>query len=160
MVLPADQPRPRSRLRRKQYVINKPFQYRFIGIMNAVAFAIIGVVYAANRAFIWRLRAPMEKQLPPDHLFFRFMDSQAALLNKIFLGTAVLIVLGLSIFGLLFSHRIAGPIYKLTKHMLEIAKGAPIRPVRYRKGDFFQESAAAFNELGGRLAADGNSPPK
>jgi hypothetical protein len=53
-----------------------------------------------------------------------------------------------------FSHRFVGPIYRLRKSMQSIAAGEPLRPVKLRKGDFWQAAANDFNAMIQRIEAD------
>jgi hypothetical protein len=64
---------------------------------------------------------------------------------KLFGIAAGVILITSTIAGVLFSHRIAGPIYKLQKHFNGTAKSHGYSEVRFRKGDFFQELADAYN---------------
>lgn len=50
------------------------------------------------------------------------------------------------IIGLVLSHRIAGPLVKLRKHLVKIADpNEKDHPVYFRDGDFFKEIADAYN---------------
>lgn len=40
-----------------------------------------------------------------------------------------------------FTHKIAGPLYKLSTHLEGIREGKPITPLTFRQGDYFQEIA-------------------
>ncbi len=40
-----------------------------------------------------------------------------------------------------FTHKIAGPLYKLKNHLAEIRAGRPISPLTFRDGDYFQDVA-------------------
>ena len=43
------------------------------------------------------------------------------------------------------SHKIAGPIYKLTLHLKSIQEGNPAEYITFRKGDHFLELAEDYN---------------
>ena len=45
-----------------------------------------------------------------------------------------------------FSHKIAGPLYKLKMFLGNIRKGDPVNEVRFRKGDYFLEIADEVNK--------------
>jgi hypothetical protein len=53
-------------------------------------------------------------------------------------------VLALSLFCL---HRIAGPVYRMKLHMMEIMNGAPARPLRFRGDDQLRDLADLCNEF-------------
>ena len=116
----------------------------------------LGLVYGANLLFFYNLaQKAVDKGIPRSHIFFRFVEQQQTTMNLIFLGTAVVIFFGTCIFGLLYSHRIAGPLYRLTQDLKGMTEGKAIRDVRFRKGDFFPEIAEAFNAfIGSRCPVD------
>ncbi len=49
------------------------------------------------------------------------------------------------------TNRFAGPVFRLQRSMKEIADGKPIRLISFRKGDYWQELAGAFNQMVTRL---------
>ena len=51
-----------------------------------------------------------------------------------------------------FSHRFAGPIWRLRREIRALNDGGPIAPVRFRKGDFWEDLADDFNGVLSRLA--------
>lgn len=53
--------------------------------------------------------------------------------------------------AVIFSHRIAGPLYRLQSHLKAVAAGGPPVDVKFRDGDLYQELAVACNELMARL---------
>ncbi len=55
--------------------------------------------------------------------------------------------------GLLISHRIAGPVYRVRKSMEEVARGNVNIRVKLRDGDKFTGLADAFNKMMDSLAA-------
>lgn len=133
---------------RRRFLINPSFQLAFIGRMISVAVAIIAVFYGANAYFFWNLRdQAVNQNVPLDHIFFRYLDYHEQRITTMVLALGVVVILGLAVFGLLYSHRIAGPLYRLTKHLRAIAdnQAEPAR-VAFRRGDYFQEIASAYND--------------
>ena len=62
----------------------------------------------------------------------------------------------LTLFGLLLlivydmvrlSHRFAGPVFRLGNCMRRLARGEPVEPIHFRKGDMWQELADEFNAV-------------
>lgn len=45
------------------------------------------------------------------------------------------------------THRFAGPIVRLKNSMQALADGETIEPIRFRKGDYWQDVAELFNEV-------------
>lgn len=46
-----------------------------------------------------------------------------------------------------FSNRIAGPMMRLKRSMVDLAAGHPVRPIQFRPGDFFTDTVDSFNRL-------------
>jgi len=67
---------------------------------------------------------------------------QLIIFLSIFQIAYVLLIFIVCIF---FSHKIAGPLYKLMKHMRAIREGQNLGELYFRKGDYFPEVADEFN---------------
>ncbi len=59
--------------------------------------------------------------------------------------TSVLLCVGL--WALIYSHRIAGPLYRIQKNIDEMARGEDIPPISLRKNDEFKDLAASLEKL-------------
>lgn len=133
---------------RKIILINKPFQLRVVGYFIGLALINITIFYACIYYFFWNLRhTGLTAGLKPNHVFFLFVDEQSYIMTMIFVAVAVFTVSFLLIIGLLISHKIAGPLYHLKKHIDECEEKGELSPIRFRKGDFFLEVQDAFNRL-------------
>ena len=53
--------------------------------------------------------------------------------------------------AIFLSHRIAGPLYRLERHLLEVAKGKEPKDSNFRKGDYYQPLAEACNKVMARM---------
>ncbi len=53
----------------------------------------------------------------------------------------------IAIFGVLFLHRIAGPVYRFQGVLRRISRGEIPEEVRLREGDFFTETATDLNQV-------------
>ena len=94
--------------------------------------------YAADAYFFWKFhQLGQGLGLPSNHVFFQFLDEQHATKNIYYGVAAGVSVSFLTIWGLLLSHRVAGPLYRLSKHLNSVAHGETFSDVRFRKGDFF-----------------------
>lgn len=54
--------------------------------------------------------------------------------------------------GVILTHRVAGPAYRMTQHCKAIAAGEPVRPCKIRKDDELQELCDALNAAIAHLA--------
>jgi hypothetical protein len=67
-------------------------------------------------------------------------------MNKIFLSSCVFSFVTISIGGLYISNKVAGPIFRLTQFMLKHSIH-DVKPLYFRKGDYFIELQDAFNDF-------------
>jgi hypothetical protein len=51
------------------------------------------------------------------------------------------------LWGMVVTNRVAGPIFRITKHMMDVLKGVETSPVVIRKNDYFQDLAQSYNQL-------------
>ena len=51
------------------------------------------------------------------------------------------------LYGIFYSHRIAGPMFNLEKNLNEMIKEKKLRKINFRKKDEFRVIAAKFNEM-------------
>jgi signal transduction histidine kinase len=58
------------------------------------------------------------------------------------------------LFGILYSHRLAGPIYRIEKTILQLINGARNFKVKLRKRDEFKKLAETLNKLIGYFEAN------
>lgn len=132
--------------RRKVYMINPHFQYSFIIFASVIGFISLCIFYFAILYFFWSFeKRGIALGIPANHIFFRFIDEERSTMNLIFVIASVLVLLTTSIGALMLSHRVAGPIYHLKKHLIQIASDKKLKPLKFRNGDFFLELEETFN---------------
>jgi hypothetical protein len=140
----------------KGWIINPYFQLRCILFMNAVAVGVIGVFYVSLRVFFEKFNEiGNQLELSRDHIFFVFVLDQEVRMNRIFIVASLVIIVFISLSAIVFSHRIAGPLYKLRKHLEAVAMNPIPMQIRFRKTDFFQELPPAYNAAAAALYAKG-----
>lgn len=138
---------------RKNFLINPKFQLRFISFTTILSFTAILIMYFTNYYFFEKLKSRgVQLGLPRSGVFFQYIDYQNTILNRITALTAGLLFVIIFIAGLLFSHRIAGPLYRFKKHLDAISNVAELKEVEFRQRDFFPEIAEAFNQFCSRIS--------
>lgn len=131
---------------RRNYLINRSFQIRFILYTVGVSLMAVLAVYLTANYFFWSFQEKgREIGLGEGHVFFTFLEQQQAYMNQLLLGLSFFFILGLSFWGLILSHRVAGPLHRLNKHMWSVARGEVTDPLVFREKDFFQELSSAYN---------------
>ncbi len=134
--------------RRRKFLINPEFQLRFLGYVLGIAVITILVFFVAKLVFFQQVQQYLLSiGMPPEHMVFRFISKQSVRMNWIFAAAALIESTLLTVWGLMISNRIAGPLYRLHREMISIADGSKNRIVSVREKDFFQEMAQAFNQV-------------
>jgi hypothetical protein len=132
---------------RKKMLINPPFQLSFLKYVLGIAGFTLVTFYAVKVFFFYQTREYITSMgIPPEHMIFDFLAQQSRVMDWIFLGAAVVETFFLGFLGLRLSHRVAGPVYRVTQDMQSFARGEPARHIRFRKGDYFPELADAYNQ--------------
>jgi hypothetical protein len=131
---------------RRALIINPRFQLQFLLATGVVGGIIIGGIYYTNYYFIWKFwNLAHDLRLPPDHLVSEFLRYEQRTLDRLFLEASATILFVLTAFGLILSHKIAGPLFQLTQHLKKDRSHGKRTSIEFRKDDFFQEVAAAYN---------------
>ncbi|MBC7396293.1 MAG: hypothetical protein H7333_02525 [Bdellovibrionales bacterium] len=136
--------------KKRSLLINPKFQWTLIGFAAAMAALVLIAVYALLIfAFHQFVQIGVQAGLPPEHIYFQFIHMQESTFSRIMLTLALIVGIILVSGGLVISHKIAGPIYRMQKEFNGMAAGDPVdlTPVHFRKGDYFPELADSFNAL-------------
>ena len=140
----------KKRNRRRNILSNPKAQIRIVAF-----FALLASVYAATNYYIAMkalntlagevLSLPLSNSLRYD--VGVMLNNQAEVLNLQLALFTFLTIFMLSLGGVLLSHRIGGPIYRIREHLKGLTDGS-MQPhyVHFRKGDFFHDLADAFNK--------------
>ena len=133
--------------RRKQYLVNKEIQLSFSWLLIVSVGSVIFVFGLA----LWYLNrmhmGVIYKLVGEDALPMSYVQST----DMIFLlgiPAAILLVSGLLlVLGIYSSHRVAGPMFRITRHMNDLGVNGQVDTVQIRKHDQLREMAEAFNHM-------------
>ncbi|MBI3557504.1 MAG: hypothetical protein HY074_14665 [Deltaproteobacteria bacterium] len=132
---------------RRKLLINEHFQLHFIGFTAVISLAACVFFYVASSYFFMTYHEyAVEVGLRPSDPFFRVLYNMEMLLTHIFIGTSVGVLLVSIVGGLIFSHRVAGPMYRMRRHLEAVARGETWANVGFRKKDYFEDVAVAYND--------------
>lgn len=120
----------------------------FIGL---ALFTILIFYWAFRLVFGNFIEQAQEMGLPQGHPIFQFLQDQQSTMNLIIMTTSLLLFVFLVVGGLLLSHQIAGPLYRLKKHMEMIGDKEEFPNLSFRKKDFFQDLLPPINTVLERL---------
>ena len=136
--------------KRHIYIINRKFQFKYLFIILFTMLVTVATISFTTFYVIW--------DSVIDEFFY--IDGAREKLADIFNHTSYLLLIPLGVLtavfivaGILLSHKVAGPLYRVEKVSEELAKGNFDVQVRFRKGDDLQELAGKLNEMIGSVRA-------
>lgn len=116
----------------------------------SVTLVSLAIFFISQQVFFQQFHQSGEQLgLPSGHPYFQLLKDQQTGLSKIFFITSGLIALFTLFSALFFSHRIAGPLYRLDQYFKNAAheSNAFEQPLSFRKDDFFQELPDSINHF-------------
>ncbi|MBI2520552.1 MAG: hypothetical protein HYV97_09040 [Bdellovibrio sp.] len=128
----------------KNIVINPKLQWGMLGYFAFVALQTIGYLFYAaieKNKGLQNIVGSLGIESPE---LTAMLQRQEFLMSVEFAGIAVMYFLFFA-GGLYLSHKIAGPIYKLQKHLRESREQGKLDHVSFRPGDFFSELSDEYN---------------
>ena len=164
---PASSPPSGPHLGRRHYLIDLPFQLKYTALVLLFGGSIMGLFGAA----VWHeirtnsellegrsIAASLGAAAPTLSDFHESLAAADRRLLLLVAGSAIVVMAGLGLCGVLLTHRIAGPILVLTRYTKALGEGGfpAIRPLR--RGDelqaFFETFRGAVEELRARQAQE------
>ena len=129
----------RQKVVRKQYIVKKGFQLRFM-IIIITAMVLIAIV--TGLSIYSAVMQTLVNQFHGENLAM----IQHAITYKLFIRS-LLLIFAIAIISVFISHRVAGPIYKFEGIIKDLASGKKVEEFKLRKRDEFYELALAINNL-------------
>ena len=128
---------------RKRYLIKKRLQlgltFRFLFLTILFSFFIAFEVYIT----IW----PVVSGAIPEDLM-NIVRYQVFFRSLCFILPVIFVI---AAFSIIFSHRIAGPIYRFEQTLDKLIQGEDVEVIKLRPGDELEELATKLNELIGMV---------
>ena len=130
--------------RRRQYLINKHFQYKVIFLLSLMVatIAVAGHFMAYSYA-----KLVQSTQAAPAVAAGPVTGGSADIFWLPILIAVLLGIIFVLVFGLLYSHRIAGPLFNLKRVMERVGQGDLTTVMHIRATDEFHDVEAAFNTM-------------
>jgi len=134
------------------FLIDPKFQIGFLSKFLILGIVNYGVLFLClSRAHKHMIDYGVESGLTPNSAYYTFIENQWTAVTNIFWIGGIFLVLSIMFAGLILSHRIAGPLYRLKKHMDAVSTGSITNDVKFRKKDYFPEVADGFNGVMKRI---------
>ncbi len=133
--------------RRRQWVVNRPLQFRFVKVMVLVlggtAAGALGAVYVAVRLTLSSF------DLARDPVIMSLLASICwTIVLELVIMTPIVVWLGIRL-----THRVAGPLVRIRAALAKLAAGDYNVRIQLRKGDELVEFADMMNTLAASLRA-------
>lgn len=132
--------------RRKNYLIDPQFQNKIILLFFILSFSILSIIYLFDSYYFeYFIQKGKDLNLEQGHVYYRLLEEQKDKMDRVFIITSLTVTVLVLIFGLILSHKIAGPLYRLRQFFLnkEYENGTELN---FRKGDFFTDIPQVINE--------------
>ena len=145
---------PGKPFKRRQYLVDRPFQLRFVSQLFLTVLAVAGLSCLGSSTLLWRqLYVPGGSAQTPM-LSAALMAVAATLLIELLLAIPIIFYLGIT-----QSHSIIGPMKRIQATLAAIGNGDFSRRLILRKGDVLQELAESINAMAEALARRSPPPP-
>lgn len=144
---------PKRRLR--NYLLDRPFQLKYTGMVVGVTVVVAAVLgyfaYDYSRGQTEMLMAQQATQPGlSDETWALMAESAQAEDRKVLFGIVggiLVLAIALGVTGIVVTHKVVGPAYKMRKLLNEVATGHLKVQARLRKGDELQELFDAFAHM-------------
>ncbi|MBU1087428.1 MAG: HAMP domain-containing protein [Candidatus Omnitrophica bacterium] len=127
---------------RRKFLIQKEFQLKYVGFLILTILAISILVVLTVNLSIW---AALEKGVSPQ--VQAVVDQILHNMNVLFMFEIPLVLI-ISIFAaIIFSHKVAGPVYRLQQAAMQVVRGDLTSNVHLRRDDELKNLSSAFNSV-------------
>lgn len=146
---PQETPAPRYKRSLRNFLLDPRFQLKYTGMIVLAGGLLFG---GMEYRFYDKVRENSELAgLTDDPAMARELEEKLAEEDRKVLlalvGSLLALLGGLSLLGILATHRIVGPIYVVDRYVQRVKDGKPVHPRRLRRGDEFQELYNHVNEM-------------
>jgi len=142
--------------RRRTRIVDRQFQLGLAArllLVLTILFAVGLLLAFAPSYYILATKSDLKSLEPAAAEFL--------VLHKRLLPAAILSLAGIFLYAIFFSHRIAGPVYRINAILRALIDGRDPPVVTFRDDDYFQPTAALLKELSEKMRASrGNAPTR
>lgn len=135
-----------NRRRTHNYFPEPKFQLRFLSLLVVGAFVQMALVGAVLTHFLRENYTLLVKYAALDETITALLNHELKFLVAVIAGTFLCYLIGLTLLGIAFSHRVAGVMYALKRTIRQILEGKDVY-LKLRAKDEFQDVQDAFNRM-------------
>lgn len=129
-------------------LVDRIFQFKLLSYFFGLFLLTTISLYSTTYLFFWNMKNKgLKVGIPEGHVYYQFLLNQKHDLDLLFIGLVAFNLVLLITVGLVISHRVAGPIFKIVQHLTDPKLNQ--EPIKFRENDFFKELAPLINKLRG-----------
>jgi len=132
-----------AEFKRKRYFIKKGFQLRYVGV---IILLVLSAIILSGIITYYSIFPFLSEKLANVYPQGRLMVVLSQANSRLIYAAVILIPVGVWM-GIMLSHRIAGPWYRLERILYDMAKGKLAEEIVLRKTDELKSLADALNEV-------------
>lgn len=132
---------------KRNYVIDPRVQLKIVGFLASIAVVMSIIICALAYKKVNQLGVLFTGSVVPPALQAEVFETLARSLMFSLIAIVTVMILVFSIAGIILTHRVAGPIWRLQAEIRRHLNGEKIHPIRFRKNDEFKELADLVNQL-------------
>ena len=131
----------------RNYLIDPKAQLKIVSLLAGVAIIASILICAIAYERLIKLGVLFNGSGVPIALLPEaFRDMANSLMDRL-IAIVLLMVVVFGVLGVLLTHRVAGPIWKLQSELKKILRGEDVHPIHFRKHDEFKELPDLINKL-------------
>ena len=138
-------PSPARPYRRRQLIVNRPLQYRFIGAMLLILLALSGIALATVSLTLWVTLQTFGLAHDPVAVALLTTVGWSLTLELLIVAPFVIWM------GVMLTHKVAGPLVRIQAALVRMTNGNYDVNLRLRKADALVELAEGLNRLAASL---------
>ena len=131
---------PEGPYKRKQYLVDRDYQLRFVTRMFMIVLAVAAVSSLIATGLLWRYM--YQPDLPQQTLIYCFIAVALTLLVELLISIPIVLFVGIR-----QSHRIVGPMSRIKRTLEAIGAGDFSQRITLRQGDALQDLAKSINQM-------------
>lgn len=139
--------------RRKQKLVKSGLQLKLVSAF--LAMAVVAALFQVVLLDVSLLNLTEDLGVQTQEVMARF----SALITRNLLVTLCVLIPFMLVFGVLVTHRIAGPVYKFERYLESVARGEDAGECRIREGDELQELCEQINRAVKALRGEQSATP-
>lgn len=141
-----------ARTARKKYFVNPRLQWQLVlgaNVLALISVAMLMTIWYYSQTSLDSVTTLLN--IAQGHRFLEQIAARQASFTQLCVIVGAIQFVLFNVTAVFLSHRIAGPLYRLERHLEQVGDGSEPRDVKFRKGDLYQELAQASNKVMARV---------